>query len=270
MNYFVILLIIVALLALQRLRLPFLLWIFIWPFATYALIRFGISPNVPSSVLQIYVWLTVIGVLAYLYADPQRYDQVSSQIVNFVTDRKYTSALTSIIIVLPLLLAAKIYLNMNVEVSAATFGRTIHPAPPSEITFKGKTIKLDTADNPFRELETSNPEEFRKHVESGKVVYYRNCVYCHGDDMAGDGMFAHGLTPVPANFNSPTTIAQLQEAYLFWRIAKGAPGLPAESGPWSSSMPAWEKFLSEEEIWDVILFLYDYTGFEPRAAEEVH
>ena len=32
-----------------------------------------------------------------------------------------------------------------------------------------------------------------------------------------------------------------------------------------SSMPAWQQFLSEEEIWKVILFLYDYTGYEPRS-----
>jgi hypothetical protein len=33
-------------------------------------------------------------------------------------------------------------------------------------------------------------------------------------------------------------------------------------------MPAWEKFLKEDEIWDAILFLYDHTGTRPRAREE--
>ena len=80
-------------------------------------------------------------------------------------------------------------------------------------------------------------------------------------------MYAHALDPLPANFADAGTISQLQETYLFWRIAKGAPGLPEESGPWSSAMPAWEQFLTEEEIWDVILFLYDYTGQRPRARE---
>ena len=32
-------------------------------------------------------------------------------------------------------------------------------------------------------------------------------------------------------------------------------------------MPAWEKFLKEEEMWDAILFLYDFTGQRPRARE---
>jgi hypothetical protein len=35
-------------------------------------------------------------------------------------------------------------------------------------------------------------------------------------------------------------------------------------------MPAWEKFLTDEEIWDVILFLYDFTGQKPRARETGH
>ena len=30
-------------------------------------------------------------------------------------------------------------------------------------------------------------------------------------------------------------------------------------------MPAWEKFLKEEEMWEAILFLYDFTGQKPRA-----
>ena len=86
--------------------------------------------------------------------------------------------------------------------------------------------------------------------------------------MAGDGMYAHGLNPIPTNFTDPGTIAQLQESFLFWRIAKGGPGLPDEGGPWDSAMPAWEKFLKEEEIWEVVLFLYDHTGQRPRGRVE--
>ena len=59
----------------------------------------------------------------------------------------------------------------------------------------------------------------------------------------------------------------LQESYLFWRIAKGGPGLPEESTPWASAMPAWEPMLQEDEIWDVISFLYAFTGRKPRAQE---
>ena len=33
-------------------------------------------------------------------------------------------------------------------------------------------------------------------------------------------------------------------------------------------MPAWEKVLKEDEMWEAILFLYDFTGQKPRAREE--
>src|SRR3989442_83972 len=76
--------------------------------------------------------------------------------------------------------------------------------------------------------------------------------------------------PPPANFQDPGTIAMLQEAYLFWRIAKGGPGLPRESTPWNSVMPSWEDRLTEEQIWQVIMYLYDATGQQPRRWETAH
>jgi hypothetical protein len=81
-------------------------------------------------------------------------------------------------------------------------------------------------------------------------------------------MYVRGLNPIPTNFADGGAIALLQESFLFWRISKGGPGLPDEGGPWDTAMPAWEKFLSEEEIWDVIHFLYDFSGQKPRAREE--
>lgn len=254
----------------RRRPLPFIAWMCIWPIAIYVIIRYGITPNVPASVLKIYLWLTVAGLFAYLNADDERFAAVAKQVTAFMVEPRFTLPLYAAVVLLPAGVAAKIYSDHHVAVRAPTFGRTIHPAPPGSITFKGKPINLLTQSNPYRELEQKDPAKFREHVEAGRAVYYQNCVYCHGDDMGGDGMFAHALEPVPASFNSATTISMLQEAYLFWRIAKGGPGLPEESGPWSSSMPAWENFLDEEQIWNVILFLYDYTGNKPRAEETEH
>jgi hypothetical protein len=33
-------------------------------------------------------------------------------------------------------------------------------------------------------------------------------------------------------------------------------------------MPAWEEFLTNEQMWEVILYLYDRTGTQPRAVGE--
>jgi len=44
--------------------------------------------------------------------------------------------------------------------------------------------------------------------------------------------------------------------------------LPREGTPWNSAMPRWEDFLTERQIWQVILFLYQQTGWKPRTWEK--
>ena len=141
--------------------------------------------------------------------------------------------------------------------------RVIHPAPPSSIQFKDRTIQIGGLVNPLRE----DGGSLKSHLKEGAAVYFRNCFFCHGDALDGKGHFAAAFNLPPADFTDAGTIAQLQESYLFWRIAKGGVGLPKESKPWNSSMPAWEKVLTEEEIWKVIIYLYDAAGVSPRRWE---
>jgi mono/diheme cytochrome c family protein len=249
-------------------RASLLIWAVAWWAGIYVLLRFGFTAPIPSSVVSLYMGIVSIAILAYVSSSQERREEVSRPLVRFMTDKRYTAMLGATVVAIPALAAANVYVQMNVPLEPPLFPRTVHPASPPEITVHDKRIALDAGDNPFRQLETSNPEEFQKHVENGRRVYYRNCVFCHGDDMGGNGMFVHGLDPIPTNFADGDTIANLRETFLFWRAAKGGPGLPDEGGPWDSAMPAWEKFLTEEEIWEVILFLYDFTGERPRAREE--
>jgi mono/diheme cytochrome c family protein len=269
MNILVVLAV-AALLAILRFRRANLLtWAVAWWAGIYVLLRFGFATPIPSSVISMYMGIVSIAILAYVSSSTERRDEVSRPLILLMTEKRYAALLAATVVALPVLAAANVYVQMNVPLEPPFFPRTIHPASPSEITVHDKNIAIDAGDNPFRQLETSNPEEFRKHVENGRRVYYQNCVFCHGDNLGGNGMFVHGLDPIPTNFADGDTIANLRETFLFWRAAKGGPGLPEEGGPWDSAMPAWEKFLKEEEIWDVILFLYDFTGERPRAREEV-
>ena len=78
-------------------------------------------------------------------------------------------------------------------------------------------------------------------------------------------MLAHALNP--SRPISPTeTLANLSETFLFWRISREDRGCLKKGRRWDTAMPAWEKFLKEEEMWDVILFLYDFTGPEASCA----
>ncbi len=247
-------------------RTNLLIWALAWWVGIYVLLRFGFTAPIPSSVITIYMGICSLAILAYVSSSQERREAVARPLVRFMTEKRYTPLLVATAVAIPALAAANVYVQMSAPIQPPLFSRTIHPASPSDITVHDKKIDLDAGENPFLPLETSNPAEFRKHVENGRQVYYRNCVFCHGDNLAGTGMFVHGLDPIPTNL--PETIPLLRDTFLFWRISKGGPGLPEEAGPWDTAMPAWEKFLKEDEIWDAILFLYDFTGQKPRAREE--
>jgi hypothetical protein len=268
MKILVVLAVLVAFGILRFLRANLLTWALAWWVGIYLLLRFGFSAPIPASVVTLYMGIVSLAILAYVSSSDERRREISRPLVRFMTDRRYSALLGATVVAIPALAAANVYVQMSVPLQPPLFSRTVHPASPSEITVHDKKISLDTVENPFRHLETSSPEEFRKHVENGRQVFYKNCVFCHGDNLSGNGMFVHGLDPIPTNFTDKGTIAMLRETFLFWRIAKGGPGLPEEGGPWDTAMPAWEKFLKEDDIWDAILFLYDFTDQKPRAREE--
>ena len=71
-----------------------------------------------------------------------------------------------------------------------------------------------------------------------------------------------------SGLTSETLAPLFTETFFFWRISKGGPGLPAGGTPWDSVMPVWENFLTEHQIWTVVLFLYNQTGWKPRTWEK--
>ena len=268
MSILVVLAVAAAFAVLRWRRVNLLVWAVAWWVGIYVVLRFGFTVPIPASVISLYMGIVSIAILAYVSSSEARREEVSRPLVRLLTEKRYTPLLVATVVALPALAAANVYVRMNVPLEPPFFPRTIHPASPSEITVHDKRIDLDGGENPFGHLERSNPEEYRSHVENGRRIYSRNCVFCHGDTLAGNGMFVHGLDPIPTNFADQGAIAMLRDTFLFWRISKGGPGLPDEGGPWDTAMPAWEKFLKEDEIWEVILFLYDFTEQRPRAKEE--
>ena len=183
-------------------------------------------------------------------------------------NRSLVAVRYGILVLIPLLIGYWTYVRVTPTVQAPAELRTIHPAPPDRITVHGETYLIQGVDNPYWKGPPEVPDPAL--VEEGRIIYGRNCLYCHGDALDGNGIFAEGLNPRPANFTDTGTIAQLQQSYLFWRIAKGGPGLPIESTPWNSAMPAWEESLTADEIWKVIIYLYEAAGpaINPRTWEE--
>ena len=78
----------------------------------------------------------------------------------------------------------------------------------------------------------------------GAKVFQVNCETCHGPQGHGDGPAGAALDPKPKNL--PDLAAQVDDDYLFWRISDGKPG---------TSMVAWKGILTEEQIWQAVVFI---------------
>ncbi len=240
----------------------------------YIVYQFGIpavSAPIPRSLLVLYMGITLLALLLGFSSNAAWWDEFLRPLRTLLLERERSSVVwlrRGLGVLIPLLVGAFTLQQLNPSVQAPAELRAIHPAPPSSIQFQGETIDIQGLDNPFWGGPPERPEPAL--VEEGREIYAKHCVYCHGDALAGDGIFAEGLNPRPADFTDPGTIAQLQQSYLFWRIAKGGPQLPTESAPWNSAMPAWENVLSADEIWKVIIYLYEAAGpgINPRTWEE--
>ena len=240
---------------------------------SYMLFKWGIwllpplvgirSAPVPSSVILQFMATVFVGVLVWVSDSEARWKEFKAPIHRVMVDPDQKLGRTILLVTIPLLVAFITFDRVRPTVSAPASLRSIHPAPPGQIDFRGTAMVLAGLENPLR-----SEGDFEAHLEEGKRVYVQNCMPCHGDALDGRGHFAGAFNPTPLNFQDNGTIAQLTESFVFWRIAKGGPGLPREGTPWDSAMPAWEDFLMADEIWAVIIYLYEQTGWEPRTWEE--
>lgn len=259
-----------------------LIWI-----TAYIMFRFILQPPIPFSLLAIYMAVVTIACFLYVSLSQPSWEEFTNPIKFMLQEdsgkakmsRYFTFA------AIPLLLAYGTYNKMLPKFDEPIELRTVHPAPPASINVHDKILNLQTAENPYRiddsgkylkvGLESvyhgKNPfaedaPKFLQNVRDGGGVFFgtAGCFFCHGDNLDGRGPFAFAFNPIPANFADPGTIAQLQETFVFWRVSKGGPGLSREAFPWASAMPPWEKHLTTNEMWQVILFEYWHTGFFPR------
>ncbi len=238
----------------------------------YLIFDNAFPPLLPSSLMVQYMIITIVGVLLYFSFDEARWGEFKSPILAVLREPKLVAVRWAFLIAIPAIVGYTAYGFVKPSMDAPVELRQVHPAPPGSLRVFGKSYNLSKLENPLREQalkvmaedEDKGWEAYEEIVESGREVYYKNCFFCHGDLLDGKGPYALGFSPQPANFQDVGTIAQLQEAYLFWRIATGGPGLPKEGTPWNSAMPVWHEMLDENQVWQVITFLYDYVGQVPR------
>jgi mono/diheme cytochrome c family protein len=86
-------------------------------------------------------------------------------------------------------------------------------------------------------------------LATGQQLYAANCISCHGATGRGDGPAAAGLNPRPADFAQHMVPGQHTDGQIFQWISDGFP---------NSAMPAWKDRLSEEEIWQLVVYLRSF------------
>ena len=260
--------------------------VLIWVTA-FIILRFVLYPPIPSALLMTYMGLITLVLFLLVSSDEESWAEFKRPILKTLGGDTpgFRRIRTVTFVALPLLIGFGTYNTVAPKFEEPIELRTVHPAPPASVKVHGKTFTLQTAENPFRVDESGqysnevqqqhvndNPfdpdaSKYMQYVREGGAIFFQNCHFCHGDNLDGRGMFAFAFNPIPANFSDPGTIAQLQETFVFWRVAKGGPGLPREGFPWASAMPPWEQHLTTDEMWKAILFEYWHTGFYPRTWE---
>ncbi len=254
-------------------RIPALLQAILVIVIAYLILDNAFPPVLPLTLMIQYMLITVVGVLLYFSFDDDRWAEFLSPIQAVLRNDNQWLLRGFFLLAIPVLVGWVTFQMVKPSLDSPIELRQVHPAPPSTLKVFNKKYDLTKLENPIRaEVIEQYPTDkdaamqvYNDGVLAGRDVYYQNCFYCHGDLLDGTGPFADGFTnPLPINFQDVGTIAQLQEAFLFWRIATGGPGLPKEGTPWNSAMPVWHEYLSEDDVWNVITFLYDYVGQVPR------
>ncbi len=222
----------------------------------YLILSFFIKPPLPSSIIFMFMATITVGLLLAVSIYENILQEFKDPIIEFLRGDAarawpWRAARWALLVTIPIYVSYGVYQRVVPRFEPPMSSRVIHPAPPPEVAALYNSLRDDEAN-------------LKRYTEEGLAIYFQNCFFCHGAALAGEGPLAHGMNPPPSDFQDSGTIAQLSESYVFWRTSTGAPGLPGESTPWDSFMPRWDAMLTEEEIWKVVLYLYDATGWSPR------
>ncbi len=134
-----------------------------------------------------------------------------------------------------------------------------------QITFHGKTMTLAGLTNPLR---SNDAAAMQQHYEDGKKIYYHNCLPCHGDASRRHGSLRARLQPHPGELPGQRhhRAAHRELRVLAHRQGRRRPAARRHTLEFRDARMG--RLPEENEIWSVIIFLYQQTGWSPRTWEE--
>lgn len=114
-----------------------------------------------------------------------------------------------------------------------------------------------------RDMTAAFPHGLVGDPGQGRSFYNNNCAECHGRKGDGEGPRAYFMVTKPENFTSREARAELNREELYEYIGEGVVG---------TTMPAWEKVLSPQEMANVGEYVFrafirpqDFEGIAPAA-----
>src|SRR2546427_2392897 len=145
----------------------------------FCLLRFGIRPPAPYSVIKIYMLVVCLAVLIYVSSDVDSWRSFVRPIRSTLVDPNRRLLRLALAVILPILLGYYAYSQAAAKPQAPPELRAVHPAPPGSIQFRGKEINIAGVDNPLRK----DVANFKKNVAAGREIYGPECKYWHGDKL---------------------------------------------------------------------------------------
>lgn len=191
--------------------------------------------------------------------------------------------------------AVPLYVTLGIDIDAPHESPEVPSSKPSVLNGQRLLSGLDlsTMSSPdlyrthspyqvFEELKTTSLSDAEKwdvvaaiwdsntssnSLSNGKQLYSQNCAACHGETGGGDGVFADDLAAsgeasmqtmsgsmdsmqqTPADFTSPQRMLGASPALLEGKILRGGMG---------TGMPMWGSIFTEEQIWDLVSYLYSF------------
>ncbi len=186
-----------------------------------------------------------------------------------------------------------LYVTLDLDIDAPHDAPSIPGTQPSAINGQqlvsdvstSSSINYDRANSPYQVFDelsnTSLTEQQRwdvvahiwksnttpESLANGRKLYSQNCAACHGERGGGDGVFADDLAAsgkasmqtmtgadnmmmqTPVDFTNPARMLGASPALLQGKILRGGMG---------TGMPMWGSIFTEEQIWDLIAYLYSF------------
>lgn len=120
------------------------------------------------------------------------------------------------------------------------------------LTFAGALALAQSGETwkaPARAAKKKNPVAAdARSLASGKAIYEKECLSCHGAKGKGDGTAVKDLERKPGDLSAPPVLAET-DGELFWKITAG-----------NKPMASFEKTLTEEQRWDSVNFIRTFAA----------